>query len=107
MGITRLIKPFSGIRGLPYRSGGFTISATPEVRLPGSAWNKTRSNSIWKFRTKVVEYHQNYGNPALLASGVGIAGIQERVRELGGRMEIQSVDRGMRLVVDFPIPEPR
>jgi len=47
-------------------------------------------------------------NPkALLASGVGIAGIQERVRELGGKMEIQSVDRGMKLVVDFPIPEPR
>jgi PAS domain S-box-containing protein len=42
---------------------------------------------------------------ALLASGVGIVGIQQRVRELGGRMEIESHDRGTRLVVTLPVPE--
>jgi PAS domain S-box-containing protein len=42
---------------------------------------------------------------ALLASGIGIAGIQQRVRELGGQMEFQSVDRGTQLAVTLPIPE--
>jgi PAS domain S-box-containing protein len=40
---------------------------------------------------------------ALLASGVGIAGMQERVRELGGQMKIESEDRGTRVVVNLPI----
>ena len=40
---------------------------------------------------------------ALLASGVGIAGINERVRELGGEMTIQSTDRGTTLRVTLPV----
>jgi signal transduction histidine kinase len=39
---------------------------------------------------------------ALLASGVGIAGIQERVRELGGELTIQSTDEGTTLRVTLP-----
>lgn len=39
---------------------------------------------------------------ALLASGVGIAGINERVRELGGEMTIQSTDQGTTLRVTLP-----
>jgi hypothetical protein len=39
---------------------------------------------------------------ALLASGVGIAGINERVRELGGEMTIQSTD-GTTLRVMLPV----
>jgi PAS domain S-box-containing protein len=40
----------------------------------------------------------------LAASGVGIAGIRQRIRELGGRMEIRSKDQGMRMVVTIPNP---
>jgi signal transduction histidine kinase len=40
---------------------------------------------------------------ALLASGVGIAGINERVRELGGEMTIQSTDKGTTLQVMLPV----
>lgn len=40
---------------------------------------------------------------ALLASGVGIAGINERVRELGGEMTIESTDRGTTLRVTLPV----
>lgn len=41
---------------------------------------------------------------AMAASGVGIAVIQERARELGGQMLIESEDRGTRIVVNLPIP---
>lgn len=40
---------------------------------------------------------------ALLASGVGIAGINERVREFGGEMTIQSTDKGTTLRVTLPV----
>lgn len=41
---------------------------------------------------------------ALLASGVGVAGMNERVRELGGEMTIQSTtDRGTTLRVTLPV----
>jgi two-component system NarL family sensor kinase len=40
---------------------------------------------------------------ALLASGVGIAGINERVRELEGEMTIQSTDEGTTLRVMLPV----
>jgi PAS domain S-box-containing protein len=43
---------------------------------------------------------------AMAAAGVGIAGIRERVRELGGRVEIQSEDRGTRIVVTLPLSGP-
>jgi PAS domain S-box-containing protein len=41
----------------------------------------------------------------LAASGVGIAGIRERARELGGRMDIQSHDGGTVVTVTVPLPE--
>jgi two-component system NarL family sensor kinase len=40
---------------------------------------------------------------ALLASGVGIAGISERVRELGGELTIRSTDNGTTLRVTLPV----
>lgn len=40
---------------------------------------------------------------ALLASGVGIAGINERVRELGGEMTIRSTGDGTTLRVTLPV----
>ncbi|MCU1230966.1 MAG: domain S-box [Acidobacteria bacterium] len=40
---------------------------------------------------------------ALLASGVGIAGINERVRELGGELTIHSTDEGTTLRVTLPV----
>jgi two-component system NarL family sensor kinase len=40
---------------------------------------------------------------ALLASGVGIAGMNERVRELGGELTIQSSDQGTTLRVTLPL----
>ncbi len=39
---------------------------------------------------------------ALLASGVGLAGINERVRELGGELTIQSTDDGTTVHVTLP-----
>lgn len=39
---------------------------------------------------------------ALLAAGVGIAGIHERVRELGGTMKVDSTDAGTTLAVTLP-----
>jgi two-component system NarL family sensor kinase len=42
---------------------------------------------------------------ALFASGVGIAGIRERARELGGDVQIESTDRGTTVIVTFPVPE--
>jgi PAS domain S-box-containing protein len=41
----------------------------------------------------------------LQASGVGIAGMRERMRDLGGRMKIQSGDRGTKVTVTLPISE--
>jgi signal transduction histidine kinase len=40
---------------------------------------------------------------ALLASGVGIAGMNERVRELGGELTIRSSDEGTTLRVVLPV----
>jgi two-component system NarL family sensor kinase len=40
---------------------------------------------------------------ALLASGFGLAGIRQRVQGLGGHLEIQSGNRGTRLVVSLPV----
>jgi signal transduction histidine kinase len=36
--------------------------------------------------------------------GVGIAGIRERVREMGGRFQIQSGDYGTTMALSLPIP---
>ena len=41
----------------------------------------------------------------LAAAGVGIAGMRERARELGGRMEIRSDDHGTTVAVRLPIEE--
>lgn len=40
---------------------------------------------------------------ALLASGVGIAGVNERVRDLGGELTLQSTDHGTTVRVTLPI----
>lgn len=40
---------------------------------------------------------------ALLAAGVGVAGIRERVDELGGSMRVESSDAGTTLTVTLPI----
>lgn len=37
--------------------------------------------------------------------GVGISGIRERVRQLGGEMQIQSGERGTAVEVEFPVAE--
>jgi signal transduction histidine kinase len=42
---------------------------------------------------------------ALLASGVGIAGINERAHELGGSMTVTSTEDGTRIVVKLPVPD--
>lgn len=41
----------------------------------------------------------------LAAAGVGIAGMRERVRELGGSMRVLSDERGTSIVVRFPLGE--
>ena len=40
---------------------------------------------------------------ALFASGVGVAGMNERVHELGGEMDFQSSDTGTTIAVTLPI----
>lgn len=42
---------------------------------------------------------------ALRSAGVGMAGMEHRARELGGTMDVQSSDRGTRLVVTLPFSE--
>lgn len=48
--------------------------------------------------------HLRQQGEALAAAGVGIAGMQQRVKELGGRMQIESQDTGTRIAVTLPIP---
>jgi signal transduction histidine kinase len=46
------------------------------------------------------------GNETVFAAaGVGIASMRERVRELGGRMNVESDDRGTTIEIRLPIPE--
>ena len=42
------------------------------------------------------------GMPALMRAGVGIQGMRERVRLLGGQLEIESGDSGTRVTASFP-----
>jgi two-component system, NarL family, sensor kinase len=42
---------------------------------------------------------------AMPSAGVGIAAMQQRVKDLGGEMEIQSGDGGTTIVVSLPITE--
>lgn len=44
---------------------------------------------------------------ALSAAGVGVAGMRERVRELGGEMDIESNERGTRIAVRLSVPKER
>lgn len=48
---------------------------------------------------EVVERMSTSGSPI----GVGIAGMQERIRQLGGRLEIDSGDQGTTLTVTLPV----
>jgi signal transduction histidine kinase len=43
---------------------------------------------------------------AIRSAGVGVAGIEQRVRELGGTIEIRSNDRGTTIDVVLPLAEP-
>ena len=47
--------------------------------------------------------HLRADEGALASAGVGVAGMQERVRELGGRLEIRSHDQGTTVTVTFPL----
>ena len=42
-----------------------------------------------------------------VGTGVGLAGMRERIRELGGNLEIESGAQGTRLTVSIPIPAPQ
>jgi two-component system NarL family sensor kinase len=45
------------------------------------------------------------GNGGELTPGVGISGIRERVRQLGGQMQIRSSESGTAVDVVFPLEE--
>jgi two-component system NarL family sensor kinase len=40
-----------------------------------------------------------------MGTGVGLAGMRERVRDLGGSMEIKSDDAGTTIVISIPLTE--
>ena len=39
-------------------------------------------------------------------SGVGLAGMKERVRQLGGQLQLQSSSRGTMVTATIPVPQP-
>ena len=49
-----------------------------------------------------IPAHLRDQKDAILSAGVGIAGIRQRIRELGGQMHIESEDHGTRLIVKLP-----
>jgi signal transduction histidine kinase len=52
-----------------------------------------------------VPLHLRGDETVLAAAGVGIASMRERVRELGGSMNVQSDDRGTAIEIRLPIAE--
>lgn len=52
-----------------------------------------------------MPHHLRNRDGALAASGLGIAGMQQRVRELGGRMDIHSEDYGTRIAITLPVAD--
>jgi signal transduction histidine kinase len=51
-----------------------------------------------------IPVHLRDHREALFASGVGLAGIRERVEDLGGALNVESSDHGTNVVVTLPIP---
>lgn len=47
--------------------------------------------------------HLQGSEEAAFASGVGLAGMRQRARDLGGEMQLQSSNSGTRLTIEFPI----
>jgi signal transduction histidine kinase len=54
----------------------------------------------------IPEDHLRRFNAAVGSAGVGITGMRERVRELGGHLEIRSVKNGTTIRVDLPATNP-
>jgi PAS domain S-box-containing protein len=81
------------------RHSGSAVAGIRLERLPQGLQLEVRDEG----RGIPAEFRDHHS--ALIASGVGIAGIEHRVRELGGKMEIESSDRGTRIAVTLPIPE--
>ena len=80
-----------------HRHSGSAVAGIRLERNPGDIRLEVRDEG--RGMRKELREHPN----ALLAAGVGIAGIRERVRELEGETEIESGDGGMRVVVTLPI----
>jgi signal transduction histidine kinase len=51
-----------------------------------------------------IPAHLRANEEALVASGIGIAGIRQRARELGGHVRIESNDSGTKVTVVLPAP---
>ena len=54
----------------------------------------------------IPEYRLRRFNASVGTAGVGITGMRERVRELGGHLEIRSVKNGTKISVDLPATNP-
>jgi signal transduction histidine kinase len=54
----------------------------------------------------IPEDHLRRFNASVGSAGVGITGMRERVRELGGHLEIRSVKNGTTIRVDLPATNP-
>ena len=51
-----------------------------------------------------IPLHLRNHPEAMFASGVGMAGIRERVQDLGGELNVESSDHGTSVVVTLPMP---
>jgi signal transduction histidine kinase len=59
-----------------------------------------------KLHLEIRDTGKGIPNPAIASSGVGIRGMKERVRHLGGRLEVLSSDAGTAVIAYLPAGEP-
>ena len=94
---------------LPHRAGGTDQLRPPRRRAPASASTVDRQSQTPRRRRSTDDGVGIQSEPAARA-GLGLRGIEERVRDLGGTSEIDSTPAaGTSLTIQIPLPpmEPR
>jgi two-component system NarL family sensor kinase len=80
-----------------YRHSG-SATATVSVRSEGDVFRLCIEDS-----GKGIKPRQQLGSASLNGTGVGLRGMQERVAQLRGTLQIQSSGTGTRIIARFPI----